>query len=43
MITGDISESELLDLTKESGVKVITNDGQEFEGQLLLSPLQQMK
>ena len=34
MITGDISETELLDLTKESGVKVITNDGQEFEGQI---------
>ena len=35
MITGDISETELLDLTKESGVKVITNDGQVFEGQII--------
>ena len=34
MVTGDISESELLDLTKDSGVKVITNDGQEFQGQI---------
>ena len=34
MITGDISENELLDLTKESSVKVITNDGQEFQGQI---------
>ena len=34
MITGDISENELLDLTKESSVRVITNDGQEFQGQI---------
>ena len=34
MITGDISENELLDLSKESKVKVITNNGQEFQGQI---------
>ena len=34
MITGDRSENELLELTKESRVKVITNDGQEFQGQI---------
>ena len=34
MITGDISEYELLDLTKDSGVRVITNDNQEFQGQI---------
>ena len=34
MITGDISETELLDLTKDSEVKVITNDGEEFKGQI---------
>ena len=34
MITGDISETELLDLTKDSSVKVITNDGEEFQGQI---------
>ena len=28
------SETELLDLTTNSGVKVITNDGQEFQGQI---------
>ena len=34
MITGDISEYELLDLTKDSSVRVITNDNQEFQGQI---------
>ena len=34
MITGDISESELLTFTKDSDVRVITNDGQEFQGKI---------
>ena len=34
MVTGDISESELLTFTKDSGVKVITNDGQEYQGNI---------
>tara|TARA_B100000035_G_scaffold315156_1_gene334157 strand:+ start:599 stop:1654 length:1056 start_codon:yes stop_codon:yes gene_type:complete len=34
MVTGDISENELLSFTKDSGVKVITNDGQEFQGNI---------
>lgn len=34
MVTGDISENELLTLTKDSGAKVITNDGQEYQGNI---------
>ena len=42
MITGDISETELLDLRKDM-VKVITNDGEEFQGQITFILLLQMR
>ncbi len=34
MITGDISEDELLTFTKESSVSVVTNDGLEYQGEI---------
>ena len=34
MITGDISEDELLTVSKNSDVYVVTNDGQEYKGEI---------
>ncbi len=34
MITGDISEDELLTFTKDSRVSVVTNDGKEYQGKI---------